>query len=267
MTVIELRLPAGLFGRVVELESMLSTEEAVAEVSAPAAGAPSHTFAANLINDTALSALVNLLLTMEPGQRLPSERDLTQQLGISRNTLRDRIARLESMGALERKERLGTYYTGVQPQQTGDVLMLSMMFHQMTLDSLISVRHALERQAAVEASATATPETLKNLAASAAAMHNTIDGRELFEADIAFHKALFEASESPALVFFSQALSPLLQGTLQHLTLAQDFETMRIVHDNILQTVKAGDTQAVSEAIDAHFAWLELLRERERSQP
>ena len=220
-------------------------------------------FAASLINDGALSSLVNLLLTMQPGQQLPSERDLTQQLGLSRNTLRDRIARLESMGALQRKERLGTFYTGVQPKQTGDVLVLSMMFHQMTLDSLISVRHALERQAAVEAAKTATEENLAALAASAAAMHSTTDGKARFDADIEFHRALFAASDSPALVFFSQALQPILQGTLQHLSLAQDFETMRAVHDSILHSVTAGDTHGATEAIDAHFAWLDVLRDRE----
>lgn len=240
-------------------------EHATAEQSAPEPLTVGN-FGANLVNDHALGALVNLLLTMEPGQQLPSERDLTLQLGLSRNTLRDRIARLESMGALQRKERLGTFYTGVQPQQTGDVLALSMMFHQMTLDSLISVRHALERQAAVEAARIASEETLYALAASAAAMHSTVDGRELFEADLAFHRALFAASASPALEFFSQALQPILQGTLQHLSLAQDFETMRVVHDNILLSVTAGDTCAATEAIDAHFAWLEVLRDRERAE-
>lgn len=228
--------------------------------------ASSATFAASLMNDPPLSSLVNLLLSMEPGQRLPSERDLTQQLGISRNTLRDRIGRLVSMGALERKERLGTYYTGVQPQQTGDVLMLSMMFHQMTLDSLISVRHALERQAAVEASSVASADTLEQLTASADAMHDTVDGKELFEADLEFHRALFAASASPALVFFSHALSPILRGTLRHLSLAQDFETMRAVHDDIAVAVRSRDAEAASRAIDAHFAWLELLRERERNE-
>lgn len=262
-------MSAGLHDPCPDFRKGSAMSDDVVESTAPTGNTPepltAGNFGTNLINDHALGALVNLLLTMEPGQQLPSERDLTGQLGLSRNTLRDRIARLESMGALQRKERLGTFYTGVQPKQTGDVLVLSMMFHQMTLDSLISVRHALERQAAVEAARVATEDTLYALAASAAAMHTTVDGKELFEADIAFHRALFAASDSPALVFFSQALQPILQGTLQHLSLAQDFETMRVVHDNILLSVTAGDTHGATEAIDAHFAWLEVLRDRERA--
>lgn len=232
----------------------------------PAISPQNNAFAADLLNDSALSSLVDLLLTMQPGERLPSERELTQQLNVSRNTLRDRMGRLESMGALTRKERLGTYYTGVQPEQTGDVLILGMMFHQMTVESLVSVRHALERQAAIEACAVATEETLASLAGAVEAMHNTEDGRELLEADRAFHMALFAASASPALIFFSEMLASVLHGTLQHLTLEQDLKTMRVVHADVLHAVAARDVPEASSAIDAHFDWLDLLRERERER-
>ncbi|MBP6685856.1 MAG: FadR family transcriptional regulator [Leucobacter sp.] len=224
----------------------------------------SHHFTTALLNDPALNALVELLLDMQPGDRLASERELTQTLGLSRNTLRDRMGKLESMGVLERKERLGTYYTGLQPEQTGDVLMLGLMFQQMTVESLISVRHALERQAAVEACSNADEPALEALADCVSMMHETQSGRELLAADDAFHRALFAASDSAGLMFFSQMLHPVLHGTLQHLTLEQDFETMRTVHDDIVSALKARDTLATSIAVDAHFAWLDVLRERER---
>ena len=217
------------------------------------------------MNDQALGSLIEILRAMEPGEQLPSERELTQTLNVSRNTLRDRIGRLESMGALARKQRQGTFYTGVQAEQTSDVLTLGLMFQQMTLESLISVRHALERQAAIEACENASAESLAELEASVEAMRQTVDGRELFEADLAFHRALFVASASPALLFFSQMLHAVLQGTLRHLTLAQDFETMRSVHADILDAIMARDTAAVTDAIDAHFDWLHVLRTTEQA--
>ena len=223
-----------------------------------------HQFYASLLNDAALGALVGLLGEMTPGDRLPSERELTQQLHISRNTLRDRIGRLESMGILTRKERLGTFYTGMQAEQAGSVLILGLMFEQITFESLISMRHALERQAAIEACTSAVDADLADLRESIADMNHTEDGRELLAADVAFHQALFAASKSPALLFFSQMLSAVLQGTLRHLTLEQDFETMRTVHGAVLDAVEARDVDAVTRAIDAHFAWLHELRERER---
>lgn len=220
-------------------------------------------FTDSLLNDPPLGKLVDLLLTLEPGQRLPSERELTQSLNISRNTLRDRMSRLESMGALTRLERQGTFYTGVQPEYTGDVLLLSMMLQQMSLESLISVRHALERQAAIEACVNVTPETLATLRSSLDRMHTTEDGQELLECDVDFHSALFAASDSPALIFFSEMLRTVLEGTLQHLTLERDFQTMRQVHSEVYAAVAEKDVVAASAAIDGHFDWLTVLRERE----
>ncbi|GAB2549670.1 FadR/GntR family transcriptional regulator [Leucobacter ruminantium] len=222
-----------------------------------------HQFYASLFNDSALGSLVGLLVDMQPGDRLPSERELTQQLSISRNTLRDRIGKLESIGVLTRKERQGTFYSGLQAEQAGSVLILGLMFHQMTFESLISVRHALERQAAIEACRNATPEALGAIAAAIESMQSTEDGHGLLVADWAFHKALFTASASPALLFFSQMLHGVLQGTLRHLTLERDFRTMRRVHADVLRAVEARDAEAATVAIDAHFEWLRELRERE----
>ena len=222
-------------------------------------------FRASLLSDTALESLIDLLLTMQPGEQLPSERELTQKLSLSRNTLRDRIGRLESMGALARKQRQGTFYTGVQAAQTSDVLILGLIFQQMTLESLISVRHALERQAAIEACTKATTASIASLQEAVDAMHLTQDGEGLLESDRAFHSALFAASESPALLFFSQMLHSVLQGTLKHLTLENDFTTMRRVHTDILIAVKNRQVREASDAIDAHFEWLHVLRASERT--
>lgn len=231
----------------------------------PSSSLSDHRFTLSLLEDSALSSLVELLLDMQPGERLPSERELTQTLNVSRNTLRDRIGRLQSMGVLNRKERLGTFYTGIQPEQTSDVLILGLMAQQMTLESLISVRHALERQAAIEACMNATDESFAALDASVDAMDGTEDGRALLDADAHFHVTLFAASASQALIFFSEMLHSVLKGTLRHLTLEQDFETMRQVHRDIAVAVRDRDTEAASRAIDAHFAWLRVLRGRERS--
>lgn len=230
----------------------------------PSVSLKNHQFYASMLDDAALVALVGLLGEMSPGDRLPSERELTQQLNISRNTLRDRIGKLESMGILTRKERLGTFYSGMQAEQAGSGLVLGLMLEQITVESLISMRHALERQAAIEACANATEAHLAELRKSNEAMNRTEDGRELLAADMMFHQALFAASDSPALLFFSQMLSAVLHGTLRHLTLEQDFETMRTVHGAVLAAVEARDEGGATRAIDAHFAWLHELRERER---
>lgn len=222
-----------------------------------------HGFVTRLLKDSALSELLELFGEIEPGARIPSERELALQLGISRTALRDRIGQLVSLGVLERREREGTFFNGIKPEALSDVLVLAMLSEQMTIDSLISVRTALERQAAIEACSTDDAEALERLHAALQVMHRSDDGYELFEADNAFHRALFTASGSPGLVFFSRMLHAVLRGTLQHVSLSNDRVVLRERHQAIYDAIVARDAQAAAAAMDRHFEWLEELRAAE----
>lgn len=227
-------------------------------------GVAGHRFFSNLLKDKALSDLVSLLLGMGPGDQIPSERELSETLHVSRTAIRDRISRLESLGLLQRKERSGTYFTGIRPESVSDVLILSMMSQQMTVGSLVSVRHALERQAAIEACRAGDGPALAELRAAVARMDDSDDGYELFLADNDFHRSLFRASRSEGLIFFSRMLHAVLSGTLQHLSLERDRFTLRVLHRDILEAVVAKDAPAAIHAMDAHFKWLEELGASER---
>lgn len=222
-----------------------------------------HRFVAQLLKDDALSDLLALFGDIEPGARLPSERELAVQMGVSRTALRDRIGQLVSLGVLERREREGTFFNGIKPEALSDVLVLAMLSEQMTIDSLVSVRTALERQAAIEACATSDADALDRLAAALRQMYESDDGYELFEADNAFHRALFAASGSQGLVFFSRMLHAVLRGTLQHVSLSNDRAVLRERHQAIYDAILARDPDAAVRAMDQHFEWLEELRAAE----
>lgn len=237
----------------------------------PRAGANSqepsqHTFLATLLKDKALADLVHLLLEKEPGQQLAGERELSETLHISRTALRDRISRLESLGMLQRREREGTFYTGISPERVSDGLVLSLMSHQMTIESLAEVRHALERHAAVLACTSDNEEALAGMAIAVERMNLSDDGRELFEADNAFHRHLFAASDAPGLLFFSQMLHSVLRGTLRFLTLAEERDRLRVVHGAMLDAIRAGDADRAGVAVDEHFEWLHHLIEKEAAE-
>jgi len=219
-----------------------------------------HRFLTNLLEDKALGELVTLLMAKEPGQQIPSERELAETLGISRTALRDRISRLVSLGILQRREREGTFLTGIQPDSISDTLILSLMSSQLTIDSLISVRFALERHAGMAACDLRDEQALEDLAKAVRRMSDSDDGRELFEADNDFHRALFRASGSEGLIFFSQMLHSVLRGTVRYIALEHDREMLRKVHGDVLEAVQNQDREAAAAAIDSHFAWLETLR-------
>lgn len=216
-----------------------------------------------LLSDATLADLVELLFAKEPGERIPSERELAEQLGVSRTAVRDRINRLTALGALRREERAGTFFTGIRPDALSDALMLSLHSSSLTVESLVSVRHALERQAAIEASLVGDQQAIAEIGVAVQRMQASEDGDKLREHDRSFHEALFAASHSPGLLFFSRMLHPLMSGLLRTVLLEQDRETMRVLHAAIYEAVRDGAVERVSQAIDAHFEWLYVLLERE----
>ncbi len=213
----------------------------------------------SIFGDPLMGALMQQIVKMEPGDRLPSEREQALRLNVSRTALRDRIGRLESLGVLERRDRAGTFVIGLRPETVSEVLTLGLMGSKMTFDSLVPVRVALERQAAIEAARRVDHVNRAHMAVAVDRMDASDDSSELHAADMAFHRALFNASGSPGLVFFAQVLSSALSSTMRHLALDQDRVRMRVLHRAIYDAVQADDEGAVVAAVDAHFAWLDEL--------
>lgn len=207
--------------------------------------------------------LVDLLFAREEGERIPSERELAETLGISRTATRDRINRLTALGALRREERSGTFFTGLRPEAVSESLLLSLYSSSLSINSLISVRHALERQAAIEASVAQDLAALVRMKRTVQLMEISDDGVELRDLDREFHEALFAASQSPGLLFFSEALHPLMRGLLRTLLLEQDRELMRCLHADIYEAIRDADSERATVAVDEHFRWLAVLIERE----
>jgi GntR family transcriptional repressor for pyruvate dehydrogenase complex len=223
----------------------------------PMPDAPREESAGGLESDAVFRALVRLVGALGDGDRLPSERDLAARLGVHRSTLRDRLQSLESLGVLRRRTGSGTYVQRIPPQTVATVLNLGLIGSGLTIDSLHPLRVALERQAAKEAASRAAAGPMAVMATAVKRM-DARDPQEIYEADIEFHRALFAASESPALIFMADALGGVLarsvEQRLARIHLARDGALMRSLHRGIYEAVLSGDGRAAMDAVDTHFA-------------
>jgi GntR family transcriptional repressor for pyruvate dehydrogenase complex len=223
-----------------------------------------ETSARHLEDDQLLMALLGRITSLKPGERLPSERSLAGDLSVNRTTLRDRLQSLESLGVLDRRTGSGTYVKAISPQTVSTVVSLGLIGRGLTIESLQPVRVALERQAAKEAAVRAAPGPMAIMATSVKRMDLTSDPHELYAADLDFHRALFEASNSPALIFFADALADVLARSVEQrrarmMQLAHDSALMREVHRVIYEAVLSGDEAASMEAVDNHFRTIDAL--------
>lgn len=214
-----------------------------------------------LFADDPLSvALAELIQGIQPGDRLPSERDLAVRLDVSRTALRDRLGMLEGLGVLRRRTGAGTFVETLRPDALAFALNLAISSSHLPLASLESVRIALERQAAAEAARRADPVLIAYMKRAIDTMAATELSEDVLVADRAFHQSLLRAAGNPSLTFFAEALSSVLTKDLAERSerLIQELSTSRQAllvdhHTRIYDAVVAGDPDAAMRAVDEHF--------------
>lgn len=217
------------------------------------------------MEDNLLVKLLNLVEEAGPDERIPSERELAVQWGTSRTALRHRLRMLEAMGALERRGGAGTYTRTVKPQDVAAALKIGL--HSSALSSASAfqpVRVALERQAAKMAAEDFKPIPVAHAEDAVMRMEKSTTPDDLYAADLDFHRAIFQASGDPSLIFFSSAVGDLIADSVSSrrsrmLRLANDLDEMRVLHRAILEAVKAKDPAAAMAAMDSHFDRIDSL--------
>src|SRR4051794_27292672 len=120
-----------------------------------------------------------------PGQRLPTERDLAAELGLSRSSMREAIRALTVLGVLEARHGAGVYVTRLEPSDLLETFgAVAEISRGETLVHLVQVRKILEPAAASTAAARITEEGLARLRAEMRAMERGTTSEEIVGHDM-----------------------------------------------------------------------------------
>ena len=197
---------------------------------------------------------------LEPGQRLPTERDLAAQLGISRSSMREAIRALTVMGVLEARHGSGIYVTQLQ---AGDLLetfgVVADLSRGPRLVELLEVRRVLESTAAALAAARITPEQLKATEGHLAAMNATEDPEEILAHDLAFHREIAAAAGNETMAAILEGLSSRTLRTRVWRGYQEEGAYARTLreHAAIHRALAARDPEAARAAAAAHVGEVE----------
>jgi DNA-binding FadR family transcriptional regulator len=153
----------------------------------------------NRISDNVINQIEEAIIArrLNPGDRLPSERELQEMLGISRGSLRESLRVLEQKSLIEIKSGIkgGIFVKGVSTEQVSDSLSLLIRFRKISLKELAQFRLDIEGIIASRAAQQATSEDiqdLKNLIYEAEAILDAeeYDWKAFISVDRQFHMAL-----------------------------------------------------------------------------
>ncbi|MFI7008334.1 FadR/GntR family transcriptional regulator [Streptomyces sp. NPDC050145] len=201
--------------------------------------------------------------SLEPGQRLPTERDLAAQLGISRSSMREAIRALTVLGVLEARHGSGIYVTQLE---AGDLLetfgVVADLSRGPQLVELLEVRRILESTATALAAARISRAQLAEVEEHLAAMDATDDPEEILSHDLAFHRAIVAAAGNETMAAILEGLSSRTFRARVWRGYQEEgaFERTRREHARIHAALAAHDPEAARAAAAAHVgeveAWL-----------
>ncbi len=202
---------------------------------------------------------------LEPGMKLPPERELAGELGVSRTVIRGAVQTLVAKGLLETRPGVGTIVRQVTRDQISQSLSLLVQIRNggVSFEELHQVRSILEVEIAGLAASQATEADLACLKKLTADMESSQDNMDLFAAsDVDFHQTLARATHNPLLDLLLGVIRDLLKDYIAQVT--KHLDPGRHVlpyHHQILQKVAAKDVAGARQAMRAHLKQIQKNHE------
>ncbi|MEV4548140.1 FadR/GntR family transcriptional regulator [Nonomuraea wenchangensis] len=191
------------------------------------------------------------------GDRLPAERRLAEQLGVSRSSVREAMRVLETLGVVSsqvgRGPDAGAVLIARPDSALTGLLRLHLGLATLELREVIDTRHMIEQWAAARAaSARAGGEAL---AAALAGMDAARTAEEFVEHDTAFHCALADASGNRLVSAVMRSLRDTMRKfSVEAVERLGDTAILRAGHVRILAAIEAGDPGEAAAAVSEHLS-------------
>lgn len=202
---------------------------------------------------------------LRPGERLPSERELSERMGVSRPSLREAISDLQDQGLLAAKAGSGIYVAEVLGSAFSPALIQLFGSHDEAVFDYLSFRRDMEGLAAERAARLGSDSDLKvvqTIFEKMEAAHQRDDPEEGARLDAAFHMAIVEASHNVVMLHMMRSMYDLLkQGVFYNRQMMFQQRTAQdAIHDQhraINAALQARDPAAARQAIENHLSFVE----------
>jgi len=203
--------------------------------------------------------------SLKPGDRLPSERDLAVELGVSRPSLREAIHKLVSKGLFTTRHGGGTYVTDRLEAHFVDPWKDMLQGHPLLHQDMLEFRQMLEAQAACLAADRATDVDMDRMEAAHATLEVLFEaGNDMaacIEADVAFHQSVAEAAHNMLIGHLTASLMRVIHGhvsnNLEHLHARPErWGQLRSQHNAIWHAIRERKPDAAARAAREHIEFV-----------
>ncbi|MBL4926981.1 FadR/GntR family transcriptional regulator [Fuscibacter oryzae] len=227
---------------------------------------PFHKIEAEKLSHSVVRQVELLILRgiLRPGERLPSERELSEKLGVSRPSLREAVADLQARGLLISRPNSGIFVGDVLGSAFAPALIQLFASHDEAVFDYIAFRRDMEGLAAERAARMASDtdlQVISTIFAKMEAAHQKRDPTDEAELDASFHMAIIEASHNVVMLHMMRSMYDLLRGGVFYNR--QMMFRNRITRDQLLdqhRAINSGlqrrDPAATRAAVEAHMDYV-----------
>jgi GntR family transcriptional regulator, transcriptional repressor for pyruvate dehydrogenase complex len=202
-----------------------------------------------------------------PGMVLPTERALTETLGVGRPAIREAIKALTILDVLESRRGDGTYLKSLDGLRAGWPTKVDLGTKDLNLLELLEVRKMFEPKAAKLAALRATESHLKRIEAECVKAQQCKDWEAVAKHDLLLHTAIIESAGNSILSELNSALTRLLHRSREITSArAPDRTQMLDSHTRIVDAILKGDGEEAEAAMLDHLnrVGLDLISDRKR---
>lgn len=197
------------------------------------------------------------------GQRLPTEAELSEQFGVSRNVLREAMARLKRDGLIDTRQGLGAFVCETPSNLTWRIGTENLSAEN-DLRYIFELRTEVETGAAALAAERRSPRQLSRIHEALKEMGKAVragDGNgktDGVDADAAFHRAIAEASNNPYyrdfMIFLAVSVTQSIAVARKNSAQVEQWTpTAQREHECICEAIAAQDPEAARKAVRSHL--------------
>jgi DNA-binding FadR family transcriptional regulator len=195
---------------------------------------------------------------LHPGDALPSEIDLSRDLGISRATVREASRRLSALGLIDVGVGKRPRVSSLKPDVLHEIVSDALITGQMKTSDILEVRSGIEIAMASLAARRRTAATVESLTAIVDDMNGKLHDLEAYsDLDFRFHGTLATATGSAFYIFLLNGCHAAFRDSMAigHRSRRDETELQHVqqLHVSIADAVRRGDAEAAAAAMHSHF--------------
>lgn len=153
---------------------------------------------------------------LNPGERLPSERELAVQFKVSRTTVREALRALEQNGLIEIRRGGGSYVKAAPLHSSKEEILTAVQSENLLVYEMLELRRAIEAESAYLAATRATSADLEKLRKALNNLALAKQNPELgLKADLAFHIGIAEATHNSIFIELIDTLRGHMEETIK----------------------------------------------------